>query len=243
MVGLVRFKRRNAMNFRTNSRRIIFVTGTDTGVGKTLLTALLLQYLRGAGIQALAMKPFCSGGTADVELLQSLQDGELTAREINPFYFSEPVAPLVAARADHRVIHLGEVVRAIRTVSKRCQCLLVEGSGGLLVPLGEGYTVADLITKLECEVLVASRNRLGTINHTLLTVRTLQRLGNQSIRIVLMGCDKRDISSRSNAETLTELLSPTPLIEVPFLGADATRGDAVKKIVKKMKKVLARIAE
>jgi len=229
------------MNARTNSCRIIFVTGTDTGVGKTLLTALLLEHLRAAGIPALAMKPFCSGGTADVQLLQSLQEGELSPREMNPFYFSKPVAPLVAARAGHRVIRLPEVVRAIRAVSKRCRCLLVEGSGGLLVPLGQGYTVADLIAKLKCEVLVASRNRLGTINHTLLTVRMLQQIVNQPIRVVLMGCARRDFSSRSNAGTLGELLSPVPLIEVPFLGENAMRRNAIKKIAKKMKKVLARI--
>src|SRR5581483_3100804 len=84
--------------------RILFITGTDTGVGKTLLTAMLLHHLRVAGRRTLAMKPFCSGGRDDVELLHALQDGELTADEINPFYFSEPTAPLVALRRRHRDI-------------------------------------------------------------------------------------------------------------------------------------------
>src|SRR5258705_9807549 len=90
--------------------KIIFVTGTDTGVGKTLLTGLLLHHLRTEGCHALAMKPFCSGGRGDVEFLHALQDGELSEREINPFYFHEPVAPLLAARKNARAIHLKDVV-------------------------------------------------------------------------------------------------------------------------------------
>ena len=78
--------------------RIIFITGTDTGVGKTLLTGLLLHHLRQSGCHALAMKPFCSGSRADAEFLHAVQDGELTLDEINPFFFAEPLAPLVAAR-------------------------------------------------------------------------------------------------------------------------------------------------
>src|SRR5262249_51966743 len=143
--------------------RIIFITGTDTGVGKTLLTGLLVCHLRASGCHALAMKPFCSGGRADVDFLRVAQDRELTADEINPFYFREPIAPLVAARKRHIKIRLPDVLRAISDILARCECLLIEGSGGLLVPLGEGYTVADLISKLNCEVIVVSRNRLGTI--------------------------------------------------------------------------------
>src|SRR5258705_11852752 len=87
--------------------KIIFVTGTDTGVGKTLLTGLLLHHLRQSGCHAVAMKPFCSGGTADIEFLDAVQEGELDPAEINPFYFSEPIAPVLAARKHHRNIRLG----------------------------------------------------------------------------------------------------------------------------------------
>ncbi len=137
---------------RRNKSRIIFITGTDTGVGKTLLTGLLLHHLRQSGCHALAMKPFCSGGTADVEFLHAVQQRELEPAEITPFYFSEPIAPLLAARKHHRRVRLPEVLMQIRRIAKRCECLLIEGSGGLLVPLGERYDVADLIVKLNCEV-------------------------------------------------------------------------------------------
>src|SRR5271165_6767216 len=148
-------------------KNIIFITGTDTGVGKTLLAGLLLHHLRQSGARALAMKPFCSGGLADVRLLQSLQPGELSDRVMNPFYFKQPVAPLVAA-ATRPAIRPGEVLKKIRLVATRCDCLIIEGSGGLLVPLGSGFTVADLIAGLDGRVVVVARNRLGTINHTLL---------------------------------------------------------------------------
>ena len=99
-----------------SAKKIIFITGTDTGVGKTLLTALLLHHLRQTGVRALAMKPFCSGGRADVKLLQSLQPGELSDEEMNPFFFKEPIAPLIAAEKNHRIIRLKEVIDRIKHI-------------------------------------------------------------------------------------------------------------------------------
>ena len=93
--------------------RIVFITGTDTGVGKTLLTAMLLAHLRDCGVNALAMKPFCSGGTTDLHVLNEIQGNELTNAEINPFYFTEPVAPLVAARKHRQKIKLPDAAREI----------------------------------------------------------------------------------------------------------------------------------
>jgi len=223
--------------------RVIFVTGTDTGVGKTLLTGLLLHHLRQKGTRALAMKPFCSGGTADVRFLQALQRGELADRDMNPFYFPKPVAPLVATRKAHRDVTLSEAVKRIQAVARRCPRLLIEGSGGLFVPLGEGYTVAELIARLNGAVVVVSRNRLGTINHTLLTVRALQAVGQKQLTVVLMGCRQRDASTQSNAGILAEWLFPVPLVEIPFLGPGAARPVAVRKHAKKLKKVLARILD
>src|SRR5205823_6869740 len=143
------------------------ITGTDTGVGKTLLTALLLAHLRGLGCEARAIKPFCAGGREDAELLQRVQGCELTLHEINPFHFAEPLAPLVAARKHGRCISLQEVLNYVRRVAKRFELrsrrtppgssnrrprrtlartgpirehfLLTEGSRALVLPLGEGY--------------------------------------------------------------------------------------------------------
>ena len=220
----------------------MFITGTDTGVGKTLLTGLLLHYLRANGCHALAMKPFASGSRSDAKFLQAVQENELTLDEINPFYFSAPVAPLAAVGGGQASVRLGEVVRRIGGLSNRCECLLVEGVGGVMVPLGEGYSVLDLIAELGCAVTVVSRNRLGTINHTLLTCAALQHIGIKGLKVVLMGSPERDSSTKSNRRMLCELLAPAPVLAVPFLGRDAMRLGVLEATRKKLKKTLARIS-
>ena len=260
--------------------KIVFITGTDTGVGKTLLTALLLCHLRAHGSCALALKPFCSGSRADAQLLYDLQDRELTLDEINPFYFPEPVAPLVSARKHKRSVPLDQVVRHIHSITSRIaqaphpsaskaktrnlklatqNYLLIEGSGGLLVPLGEGYTVRDVILRLDCEVIVVSRNQLGTINHTLLTTQALRnpisrstfrtarsqhsvsRTPHSALKVVLMDVASPDSSSASNAAILSELLAPTSLVLIPFVGAKARTVSGVRKTTALVKPALARV--
>ena len=237
-----------------SSSRILFITGTDTGVGKTLLTALLLAHLRSLGHIALALKPFCSGTRADAELLHSLQDGDLSLNEINPFYFSEPIAPLVAARKHRRRIPLGAVLNHVHSVIARHSPsiknqkskiknlqLLIEGSGGLLVPLGEGYTVLDLITALNCEVVVVARNKLGTINHTLLTVRALQRAGAKNLSVALMNCKMKDVAAQSNYRILAELLAPVRVHSIPFLRSSHRTATTVKKSAASLGRLLRRV--
>jgi dethiobiotin synthetase len=224
-----------------SASRIIFITGTDTGVGKTVLTALLLRHLRQAGCHALAMKPFCSGSRGDAELLHDVQDGELTYEEINPFFFAEQLAPLVAARKHHLTICLPQVMQHIKHLRDRCQCLLIEGIGGLMVPLGEAFSVVDLIARLRCKTIVVSRNQLGTINHTLLTVRALQNAGINKPGTVLMTLSAADSSADSNGQILTELLAPSAVFRLPFLGANPARFRAQKNNRKIIQKTLAQI--
>jgi dethiobiotin synthetase len=226
---------------RAGVPRIIFITGTDTGVGKTLLTGLLLYHLRQGGCHALAMKPFCSGSRADAEFLNAIQDRELTRDGINPFFFAEALAPLVAARKHHRSIRLSEALQRIKRLAGRCQCLLVEGIGGVMVPLGEGFSVVDLIGKLGCQTILVSRNRLGTINHTLLSVSALQHAGIKRLRTVLNAPSEGDQSAASNVLTLSELLDPIPVFPIPFLGRKPVRLEVLKPTQKKLKKTLAQI--
>ena len=223
--------------------RIIFVAGTDTGVGKTLLTASLLFYLRQSGVPALAMKPFCSGGTADVDLLRAIQSNEPPRELVNPFWFPEPVAPLVAARKHRQRIRLSQVLAAIRRMEARCECLIIEGCGGLLVPLGEGFTVADLVANLACDVVIVGRNQLGTINHTLLTVEALRARRVKRVKVVLMGQRIADRSAADNALILRENLGDIGVYTVPYLGPKALSPRAVKKNARRLKKTLARIAD
>lgn len=240
--------------------RLIFITGTDTGVGKTVLTSLLLCHWRAAGCPALAIKPFCSGGRADAELLCGLQDDELTLDEINPFHFPEPIAPLVAARKHRRKIKIQDVFNHVRRVAASLvhpsihrsvnprPVLLIEGAGGLLSPLGEGLTALDLVGALRCETIVVSRNKLGTINHTLLTVKALRavapsapRRSRPLVRVVLMGARTEDFSSASNAAILKEQLAPVPLVGVPHLGRRCSSAAAIRRSAREIKKILQRI--
>ena len=219
--------------------RTIFVTGTDTGVGKTVFAASLVYFFRKQGLNAFAMKPFCSGSHDDILVLQSVQPRALSAEEVNPFYFHAPVAPLVALRRARRNIPLKEVLAKIGHVQRRCDVLVIEGSGGLMVPLGEGYAVADLIRALKCEVAIVSRNKLGTINHTLLTVDAVKRLKPKKLSVVLMERGTGDASTATNFGILRELVSPFPVVAYPFLGRRRMGLQVFRGSAKILKKVLA----
>lgn len=221
---------------------IIFITGTDTGVGKTLLTALLLCHLRERKINTLAMKPFCSGGRDDVELLQKFQPGALADEEMNPFYFEAPVAPLVAAKDTSTQVTLPCVLERIMSVKKSCDTLLVEGAGGLLVPVAENFFIIDLIAALNCEVVLVARNQLGTINHTLLSLEALQARGLRKITVVMMNQKKSDLSALTNCEVLTTYKKQVKIISLPYIGEKANKYGVVKRVQKKLKKTLAGIA-
>jgi dethiobiotin synthetase len=220
--------------------QVLFITGTDTAVGKTLLTALLLVHLR-PNRHALAIKPFCSGSLSDVRVLSAAQNHELPFASINPFYYEQPVAPLPAARRSGLKVTLPHVLKRIRPLAEKCELLLVEGAGGLCVPLGEGYAVVDVIQALRCPVLLVARNKLGTVNHTLLSLEALQRRQIKQVQIVLMDPPKRDQSCKDNAALIAELASPVAVVQIPFLGARAKTLAALLKNEKRLKKALAQL--
>jgi dethiobiotin synthetase len=162
----------------------IFICGTDTGVGKTLITAALCAYLNQNGIRAGAFKPLESGCApskgmkrhlrrADSEFLKKTADMPEALDDINCYYFKEPLAPGVAAQLNHQVVSFAKIKAAFTKLKTRYDVILVEGAGGLLVPLSGQKTNLDLIKFLDLPVLVIARLGLGTINHTLLTLREL----------------------------------------------------------------------
>lgn len=217
--------------------KIVFITGTDTGVGKTVLTALLLSALQDEGIKTAVMKPFSCGDRADARLFLKLQKGEVSIDQINPYHFKKPVAPLIAASPDS--IRLKDVLKTIRRARNPADILLVEGCGGLLVPLGPGYSIGDLIKSLRPSVIVVGRNSLGTINHTLLTVKWLQQNRVTLLGVVLMDQARRDESAKTNARTLSQFLKPVEVVVCPFLGQNASRASVLKKNLNKAKNTLA----
>lgn len=221
--------------------RIIFITGTDTGVGKTVLTTLLLLYLRNSGVKALAMKPFCSGGTEDLEAFRRIQGDELSSAMLNPIYFPEPLAPLVAARMRRKSIHFDTVMYSIRMAQNECECLLVEGAGGVLVPITEQLSMADLIAALKCEVLIVARNELGTLNHTFLTLEALGNRGIQLVKVILMEQSNPDLSSKTNLSIIGKTMKNIRVYSLPHLKGGKSFCTMQFARLKKIKKTLAQI--
>ena len=226
----------------TRLQKITFITGTDTGVGKTLVAASLLYHLRKTGENALAMKPFSAGDRKDVEIFQTVQQSaHVQIEEVNPFHFPDPVSPYAAQRNGGKKITLAQVLDRIQNVQHRCSHLVIEGLGGVMAPLGEGFTVVDLIGQLCCEIIVVAQNSLGTINHTLLTVRALQSCQRNAMTVVLMEKRRGDASSSTNLPILRELLAPICIRKWPFLGAKPKSMRAIKLNYRKTKKVLVQI--
>ena len=196
----------------------LFVTGTDTGVGKTVLTALLARYLRRRGINAAALKPICSGSRNDARVLHAALDGVLSLDAINPWHFRAPVAPSLAARREHKRIKLADVLAHVRGIQKRFDVLLVEGAGGLLSPLGENFNSRDLIASLRAIPIVVCPNRLGAVNRVLLTLEALPGNALARTRIILMSPPQADESTRSNAALLFEQCRGREILRLPWLG-------------------------
>lgn len=169
--------------------RHIFITGTDTGVGKTLVTATLALHLKKRGLTVGVMKPIETGVSAgrdarsDAARLQSIIDSEETLGAICPYSFELPVAPLTAARMSGRSINPGTIGKIYRLLSSRYKCMVVEGVGGVQVPITQSDNVLSLIKHLRLPVVVVGRSGLGGINHALLTVEALRR---QKIRMIAL---------------------------------------------------------
>lgn len=203
---------------------ILYVTGTNTGVGKTFLAKLILQAQREQKLGVAAMKPFCSGGRDDAIALHALQTAGLTLDEVNPFHFDEPITPLQAARNVGRKITLSETLEALDVIraSSNGAPLLVEGAGGLLSPLGEGFSLLDIIERRPGRVCIVASNVLGTINLARLTSLQLG-ISPQEQAIALMNTAQPDESTTSNYSLLVELLPRVQIVAIPyFKGATET---------------------
>ena len=206
---------------------MFFVTGTDTGVGKTMLTGLLTRYLRNTGFRAVALKPICSGGRADARRLRAAANQALTLDEINPWHFRAALAPLVGARQAKRLLRPGRVLAHVRGMRKRFQLVLVEGAGGLLSPLGEDFCARDLIRALEATPIVVCPNRLGAINQVLLVLAALPPGLSRRAQVALVSPARTGAASRSNARILAEKLGRRRVHVLPWLKHPARFGRAL----------------
>ena len=196
-----------------------FITGTDTGVGKTHITALLLAELRRRGLPAAGFKPIAcgTGGRADARTYRKLMRNEVPLDVINPVYLRHPVAPSVAAKLEGRQIDTDRIQSIFRILALIFRPVLAEGAGGLLVPIRRNYFVADLIRQLDLSVIIVARLGLGTLNHTLLTVRQAQAMKLKVAGVILNDTTgQRGLAERTNAKAITELAGVPLLGVVPY---------------------------
>lgn len=193
----------------------LFITGTDTNSGKTYVTCLLLRALNAAGKPAVGFKPACCGDRQDVEALLAAGAPGPTPDEINPVFFAQPLSPLVAGWMANVPFDFAAITTAWENLSGKHEHILVEGAGGWEVPVTVKETMADVAVALGLPVVVVVNNRLGALNHCLLTVRAVQGRGLKVVAIVLnYPHDERDSASISNPAALREILPGIPLVEV-----------------------------
>jgi dethiobiotin synthetase len=187
-----------------------FITGTDTGVGKTWFTSWLVRAWRQQGHKATALKPISSGDRVDAVFLREASGNILSLDEINPIHLLEPAAPLISARAEGIEIDFRELNRSIIATGNRFSHLAVEGVGGWRVPLAPNYEVRDWAKDLALPVVVVALNRLGVLNHTLLTVDSIHAAGLKCAAVVVnAGPDASpdlDFARRENVLLLESLL-------------------------------------
>ena len=200
--------------------QILFVTGTDTDVGKTIFSMLTTVYLRKTHFRVAALKPICSGGRDDARLLHEAAGKILTLDEVNPWHFRAALAPVLAARKEKRAVKLSEVVAHIRRIAKRFEVVVVEGAGGLLSPMGEGFDSRDLIKALGTTAFVVCPNRLGAVNQVRLVLDALPANTRRDARVVLMNRNKPDAASRTTPDLLAEFVDARCLRVVPWLKTD-----------------------
>ncbi len=190
----------------------LFLTATDTGVGKTHTAIQILRLARAAGIRCAGMKPICCGDRDDAAgLLVACSEG-LTIDQINPVWLKTPAAPLTASRIEQVQINVDLILETFADLQGRVDFVVVEGVGGWLVPIREDFFISDLAAAMGLPVLVVAPNRLGCINHTLLTVRSITAEGSRCAGVMLNDLSgSADVASTTNAEILRRVMEP-PLL-------------------------------
>lgn len=214
-------------------QRGFFVTGTDTDVGKTVVACALVRALRRAGEHVHVMKPVETGvgeaGPLDAIALSAAAGDPDPLDDVCPVRFPLPAAPNVAARAAGSEIQLEPIRAAYRRLAARGGLLLAEGAGGLLAPLSDETSMADLAAELGLPVLVVARGALGTINHTRLVLAEIERRGLPLAGVVIsIGPSALSPADESNLEFLRTALGDHLVGEIPPLApGEAPADDAI----------------
>ncbi|MBI4948969.1 MAG: dethiobiotin synthase [Deltaproteobacteria bacterium] len=223
--------------------RAFFITGTDTNVGKTFVSILIARALKARGIDVGVMKPVetgCAeaGGSlvpTDALALKKAAGSDDPLDLINPYRFSHPLSPNVAARLSGVETDLNRIESAFKTLSAVHEIILVEGAGGLLVPLNGDYTMADVAIRLSARLLIVAASKLGAINHALLTVECAKSRGIDVAGVILNHPAPRsgDASIKYNRSEIERYA--TVLAEVPYTAPNEALPELPEALLKVFK--------
>lgn len=198
------------------------ITGTDTSVGKTVVSAALVGWLKANDVDVVAMKPIeCGDDGDDAKFLHRAGGFAGDVSDVCPIRFRDPIAPLAAANAQGAVIDLAKLDAALSRLSRDRGAVIVEGAGGILVPITEAVSYAQLFARWDLDVIVVAADRLGVINHVMLTVLAArdQHLAIKGIVLntTAADADDRDQSRSSNRAILQQLLPELPVIRFSYI--------------------------
>jgi len=214
----------------------IFVTGTDTGVGKTFVAVALLRALAAHGVRAAGMKPVAAGvlpggtGNADVEALARADGLSLAPRDRNPYAFIPAIAPHLAAAEAGQPIDLDVIAAAWGRLRTHADVVIVEGAGGAMVPLDEHHDMLDIAIRLELPVLLVVGLRLGCINHALLSAHAVQARGLQLAGWVGNEIDPSMLHIDANIESIAARIAMPPAAILRWNPSAAEASGALDKV-------------
>ena len=217
-----------------------FVTGTDTGVGKTVITAAIASILRKRGIDVGVMKPIATGiskkgrfKSEDVEILHNATLTNDDEKKINPVFLPLPVSPYDASKSLGVKIDMEMVLEMYRYLSKSHQMILVEGIGGIMTPITRDFFVADMIKQMNLETIVVTRSTLGTINHTVMTTELCKKYQIPVKGLIINNFDEKGGPAERNAPSTLHEVTGLPILGIiPFV-KDYQKFEVMVNVVEK----------
>lgn len=205
-----------------------FVTGTDTGVGKTLVTTQIGKTIQNENVSLGIMKPIETGVSSslvpttlsDMGFLKTVLGISDSTEDISPYRYQTPVAPILASKLENKPINPQTIIEAYQKLTRKYDVILAEGAGGLLVPITQGYSMADLAKDLALPLIIVARFHLGTINQTALTIEAARARGLE-IEGIVFNCLEKDQPTEleKHSPEILEKVYNIPVIAIcPFMG-------------------------
>ncbi len=223
--------------------RVFLVVGSDTGVGKTVFSGLFAKYIVNKGLGVSLFKPFCSGGREDIEFLERA-NAEINQANVNDWYFEKPISPAAWELRYREKIDFNNIIEKLkqRSLRKDTDIIMIEGVGGLLAPINSGHTVASIGQIIGAQLVIVAANKVGVINHVLLSIEAALSRGLSIAAVILMEQEEQDSSAADNAELIRmhspEMANFKGVYEFPWLGKEADNPEIIPFNVKKAEKIL-----